>query len=196
MNSYSEGAGASLSEMNHHFRVDQVNARNLLRCLEDSRAATLRIHSVFGEERTKFVSAIMAVNNFAITSFLFPSLSMLIGAQQTGIGGNFMHTSEPIPWVFQLGQSYPNREETDQCRPIRLRITRNSRLYLTELVNNTNPNIQFQTADARLMTSRMEGRLNSLVDTLMAKYNSKLLVLQSWTDSSNVTSPNSLHFEG
>jgi len=138
--------------------------------------------------------------NFTVTWLLlpwllFPSL-LILGTQQANVESSNMYTRDPIPWVFQLGQSYPNREETAQCRPIRLKITRNSRLYITELVNNTSQNIQFQTADARLMTSRMKTKLNSLADIFKAKYDSKLLVLQSWTDSSNATGSDSLHNEG
>ncbi len=110
---------------------------------------------------------------------------------------NFTFLTDPPPWVFRLGQSYPNREETVQCRPVRLRITRNSRLYITDLVSNDNPNILFQSADARLMTTRMQSKLNSLADTFTSEYNTKLRVLQAWSEySNNDSDPQSLHYEG
>ena len=129
-----------------------------------------------------------------VACLLFP---MFVGAQRTGNSGNYLYTRQPVPSVFRVNQSYPSRGETDQCRPIRLRITRNSRLYITELVTNANRNIRFVTADARLMTSRMQSKLDALAKAFRPWYGYRLTVLQSWTEySPNDTDPHSLHYEG
>jgi len=133
----------------------------------------------------------------AIAWLLFFSLVMFSGAQLSGNRGNYLYTRERVPSVFLIGQSYPDRGETELCRPIRLRITKNSRLYITELVTNANRDILFASANARRMTSRMQSKLNLLAVRFRAKYHSKLIVLQSWTEySPNDTDPNSLHYEG
>ena len=143
----------------------------------------------FGEIITRF--SMRSVEAF----ILFSSLGILVALSSNRTDFTFL--TDPPPWVFRLGQSYPNREETVQCRPVRLRITRNSRLYITDLVSNDNPNILFQSADARLMTTRMQSKLNSLADTFTSEYNTKLRVLQAWSEySNNDSDPQSLHYEG
>ena len=129
--------------------------------------------------------------------FLLVSPWLCQVTQQTSNEGNFLYTRDPVPRFFRLGQRYPNREESEQCRPIRLRITRNSRLYITNLVTNGNGDIYFQSSDARIMTSRMQTRLNTLARIFRLKYNSKIRVLKAWTQySSTDADPNSLHYEG
>lgn len=68
---------------------------------------------------------------------------------------------------------------------------------MTGLVTNANRDIVFRSADARLMTSRLQSKLNSLAAEFKARYNSKLVVLQAWTEySGNDSDSNSLHYEG
>ena len=52
-------------------------------------------------------------------------------------------TPSDEPDEFILNQSYPDKGEVDVCRPIRLRIARNSRRFHEDLIMNTNPDIDF-----------------------------------------------------
>lgn len=111
----------------------------------------------------------------------------------------FSYSRGPIPAVFQVGSRYPDRNETEECRPIRLRVVRNSRLYRTRLVTNTNPQIIFQSADSRVMTARIQARLNALAASYYRQYGTKITVLRSWSEYSandSIGDPNSLHYEG
>ena len=107
---------------------------------------------------------------------------------------NFDYSQQQIPNPFQLGNRYPNREETDVCRPIYDHIDRDSARFTNELVFNTNQNIEFSTTDARRMTSRMQTRL----DRLRQLYTRDFTVLKAWTQypDSDVQDSGSLHFEG
>lgn len=114
---------------------------------------------------------------------------------------SFRRSREPIPSVFLPGLRYPDRNETDECRPIRLRISRNSRLYRTQLVTNSNSKIDFLTADSRIMTSRLQTRLDALAERYYAQYSARIRVLRSWSDyspdeSDSIGDPDSLHYEG
>ena len=110
---------------------------------------------------------------------------------------SYLYKREPVPHEFHLGDRYPDRNESDQCRPIRLRITRNSRLYTSDLVTNTDPDIVFHSADARIMTSRLQTKLNSLAKQFFRLYSIKINVLRAWGEySSNDSNPDSLHYEG
>ena len=111
----------------------------------------------------------------------------------------FQYTRGPVPDIFQVGQHYPSRTEMEECRPIRLRIGRDSRLFRTNLVVNSNPNIHFATNDAKRMTSRLQSRLNSLASLFYSRYQLRLTVLLAWVEYSpndGVDDPQSLHYEG
>lgn len=120
-------------------------------------------------------------------------------SQATSSSQVFQYSRGPVPETFSRGTRYPDRNETDECRPIRLRVTRQSRLYRTQLVTNSNPNIIFRFADARVMTSRMQTRLNALAVGYFQQYSSKITVLRAWSEYSaddNLGDPHSLHYEG
>ena len=111
----------------------------------------------------------------------------------------FQYTRGPVPENFQLGQHYPSRSETDECRPIRLRIGRESRLFRTNLVVNANPDIHFANNDAKRMTSRLQSRLNTLASTFYSRYQLHITVHLAWVEYSlddGVGDPQSLHYEG
>ena len=107
---------------------------------------------------------------------------------------NFDYSQQPIPIPFYEGDRYPNRPETDVCRPIFDHILRNSARFTSELVFNTNPDITFATMDSRRMTSRMQTRL----DRLREIYSGDFTVLKTWTQfpDNEVLDPSSLHYEG
>ena len=111
----------------------------------------------------------------------------------------FSYSRGPVPSVFHPGTRYPERNETEECRPIRLRIVRNSRLYRTRLVTNVNPDIIFRSPDARVMTARIQARLNALAAAYRRQYHARITVLRSWSDYSandGIGDPHSLHYEG
>ena len=136
----------------------------------------------------------MQLTSLALATVLLP---VLFQASKVYSNGSFLYTRGPVPAVFKLGEHYPDRNETDQCRPIRLRIRRNSRLYISDLVTNTNPDIIFQNADARVMTSRLQTRLNKLAKRFRRKTGTKITVLKAWSEySANDSDPDSLHYEG
>ena len=107
---------------------------------------------------------------------------------------NYDYSLDPIPDPFLPGDSYPNRLETDVCRPIFDHILRNSARFINELVLNTNRHIRFDTEDARLMTSRMQTRLGKLREL----YRGGFRVLKAWTEfpDNEVSDNSSLHYEG
>ena len=106
----------------------------------------------------------------------------------------FDYTQQPIPTPFTFGDMYPNRPETDVCRPIFDHILRNSARFTNELVLNTNSHIEFATEDARRMSSRMQTRL----DRLAQLYSGDFTVLKAWTQypDSEVPDASSFHYEG
>ena len=111
----------------------------------------------------------------------------------------FQYTRGPVPEEFRLGQHYPSRSEMEECRPIRLRIGRDSRLFRTSLVVNSNPDIHFASSDAKRMTSRLQSRLNSLASLFYSRYQLRLTVHLAWVEYSpddGVGDPQSLHYEG
>lgn len=110
----------------------------------------------------------------------------------------FQYTRGPVPVVFQMNESYPARNETDECRPIRLRIQRNSRLFRTLVVNTNSARINFTHPDTRIMTSRLQTRLNALAELYYQQYRVKITVTKSWTEygDGDVDDPQSLHYEG
>jgi hypothetical protein len=134
-----------------------------------------------------------------ILAILLLALISLCSLQPPSNDASFVRSRGPVPSVFHLGSRYPDRNETSECRPIRLRVVRNSRLHRTQLVTNTNPQISFHTADARIMSSRLQARLNALAASYYRHYGAQITVLRSWSEFSandSIGDPNSLHYEG
>ncbi len=109
----------------------------------------------------------------------------------------------PIPNPFRNGNFYPPRSEVDVCRPIQNYISRGSARFNAQLVTNTNANINFATSDSRIMSSRLQSRLNSLVRLYNFNTNGQrnsnptLTVLKAWTPfPDNQVDALSLHYEG
>lgn len=133
------------------------------------------------------------------TRLLFLALfTALLCHAQSDDGEEFQVMNTPLPDTFQLNQSYPDRPEEVECRPIRLRIERNSRRYRTDLVTNDHPSIRFAHADTRVMSNRLFRRLNALADLFYEEHRGRITVLKAWTEygDSEVVDPTSLHFEG
>ena len=107
-----------------------------------------------------------------------------IAAQSTTDNSVFQYTRGPVPDDFDVGEHYPARSEVEECRPIRLRIGRDSRLFRTNLVVNSNPNINFASSDAKRMTSRLQLRLNSLASLFYSRYRLQLTVHLAWVEYS------------
>ena len=103
-----------------------------------------------------------------------------------------------VPDPFVLGDRYPNRTEFDECRPIQLQLKRTSSKFNATITQNANPDLNFATADASLMTPRQKLHLDILADLYHQKFGGKLNVLLSYADANNsqVTTNDSLHFEG
>ena len=121
------------------------------------------------------------------------ALLLLLPAAVLG-QSDFDYSQQPIPIPFELGDRYPDRPETDVCRPIFDYILRDSARFTNELVFNTNPSVTFATTDSRRMTSRMQTRL----DRLLEIYDGEFTVLKAWTEfpDSEVVDSLSLHYEG
>ena len=107
-------------------------------------------------------------------------------------------TTAEVPNPFREGDFYPPRPEVEVCRPIRDYIDRNSARFTNELVTNTNPDITFSTSDSRIMSSRMQSRLNSLASLYRQQTGRRMTVLRAWTQfpNSQVNDITSLHYEG
>ena len=105
---------------------------------------------------------------------------------------------DPVPDPFVLGDRYPNRDEFDECGPIQLQLKRTSSKFSATITQNANPDLNFVTADASLMTLRQKLHLDILADLYHQKIDGKLNVLLSYADADNpqVTTNDSLHFEG
>ena len=104
---------------------------------------------------------------------------------------------DPIPSFTAVGTRYPNLEEDEQCRPIKLRLIRHSARFTATLVRNSNDDLVYDNEDARFMTSRLKFRLDLLAQWHFSKYNAKLRVLLAYAEPTAVTDrPNSLHYEG
>lgn len=103
---------------------------------------------------------------------------------------------DPIP-SFTLGTRYPNLDEDSQCRPIKLRLIRNSLRFTATLVRNTNTDITYSSENARFMTSRLKFRLDLLAEWYLTTYSARLTVLLSYAEPTTTTDrSNSLHYEG
>ncbi len=114
-------------------------------------------------------------------------------------------STAPIPNPFRIGDMYPPRSETDVCRPIQDRIDRGSARFNSQLVTNTNADVTFATSDSRIMSSRLQSRLNNLVRIYnfysngVRNNNPKLRVVKAWTpypDQDLTNNGQSLHYEG
>ena len=105
---------------------------------------------------------------------------------------------DPIPSFTTVGTQYPNLDEDEQCRPIKLRLIRHSARFTATLVrNSTNNEISYDNEDARLMTSRLKFRLDLLAEWYFNNYNAKLKVFLAYAEPTVVTDrSNSLHYEG
>ena len=107
--------------------------------------------------------------------------------------------------TFRVGTFFPTRsslnaEQTEQavCRAIVDHIDRDSARFRSELVSNTNRRINFQTADSRLMSSRMQSRLDTLQGSYRSATRNRMTILKAWSPfpDSELTSDTSLHYEG
>ena len=100
---------------------------------------------------------------------------------------------------FNQGDRYPDRDEDDQCTPIKLRLPRDSQRFTASLVRNTNPLLNFVNEDARFMTSRLKARLDILAAWYNKAYGSRtrLTVILAYAEPTSVTDrTDSLHYEG
>lgn len=108
-------------------------------------------------------------------------------------------TIRQVPNPFLVGDMYPPRSEIDVCEPIQDYIVRSSARYNSKLVTNNNPNIIFGTRDSRIMSSRLQSRLNTLADKYKAMFQRKMTILKAWSpfpDPELVGDNSSLHYEG
>ena len=106
-------------------------------------------------------------------------------------------TTAPVPDPFRVGDYYPPRPEVEVCRPIRDYIDRNSARFTNELVTNTNNDITFSTADSRIMSSRMQSRLNTLAAMYRRDTGRRMTVERAWVPfPSGLGDDMSLHYEG
>ena len=105
---------------------------------------------------------------------------------------------DPVPDPFELDDRYPNRDEFEECRPIKLQLERTSSRFSATITQNTNPDLNFANANASLMTSRLKSRLDILADLYTQQFGEKLNVLLTYAEADNplVTINDSLHFEG
>ena len=110
----------------------------------------------------------------------------------------FEFRQDSVPDPFKLGDRYPNRDEFDECRPIKLQLERTSSRFTATITENTNPDLNFVDLDASLMTSRLKSRLDILADLYTDQFGGKLTVLLTYAEANNpqVTTNDSLHFEG
>ena len=112
------------------------------------------------------------------------------------LAGAQVFQQDPIP-TFTVGISYPNLDEDEQCRPIKLRLIRHSARFTATLVRNTNDDLTYANEDARFMTSRLKFRLDTLAQWYYNTYSARLTVMLSYADPNTVTDrANSLHYEG
>ena len=104
-----------------------------------------------------------------------------------------------VPNPFRVDDMYPPRSEIDVCRPIQDYIDRSSARYDSQLVTNTNADIIFDTDDSRIMSSRLQSRLNTLAASYKREFGRKMTVLKAWTpfpDPDLAGDDLSLHYEG
>ena len=106
---------------------------------------------------------------------------------------------------FAEGVFYPGQSniaaiaEVQTCRSITDRIDRNTARFNNELVTNTNNMILFSDADSRIMSSRMQSRLDTLAEVYWNQFGRRMTILKAWTpfpDPDLTSEPVSLHYEG
>ena len=109
---------------------------------------------------------------------------------------DFSTTEVPDP--FRVGDFYPPRPEVEVCRPIRDHIDRDSVRFTNKLVTNTNRDITFSSSYSRIMSSRMQSRLNSLATLYWQQTRRRMTVLRAWGQfrDPQITNNMSLHYEG
>ena len=129
----------------------------------------------------------------SLLQLLFAAFALVPVAQ----GQRDFSTAE-VPDPFRVGDIYPPRPEVEVCRPIRDYIDRNSIRFTNELVTNTNRDITFSTSDSRIMSSRMQSRLNSLATLYRQQTGRRMTVLRAWRQfpDPQITDNMSLHYEG
>ena len=134
----------------------------------------------------------------AILVVFCTTLCTLVRAQDDDDDDSYQYSRGPVPQQFRFNMSYPARTEMEECRPIRLRIQRNTRLFRTRLIVNTNGDIIFNNSDARIMTSRLQTRLNALAQLYYQQYGRRFTVMKSWAEygDDDIDDPQSLHYEG
>ena len=133
----------------------------------------------------------------SVSKFVLAAAILVIALQVLPTLGQQDFTTAQIPNPFRVGDFYPPRPEVEVCRPIRDYIDRNSARFTNELVTNTNPDITFSTSDSRIMSSRMQSRLNSLASLYKQQTGRRMTVLRAWTQFPNSQVTNtSLHYEG
>ena len=133
-----------------------------------------------------------------VPKWLLVATTLLIALQVLPTQGQQDFTTAQIPNPFRVGVFYPPRSEVEVCRPIRDYIDRNSARFTNELVTNTNADITFSTSDSRIMSSRMQSRLNSLATLYKQETGRRMTVLRAWTQFPNaqISDSTSLHYEG
>ena len=130
----------------------------------------------------------------ALQLILGVTVSLLVLSK---VHGQQDFSTAEVPDPFRVGDFYPPRPEVDVCRPIRDYIDRNSARFTNELVTNTNPDISFSTADSRIMSSRMQSRLNRLATRYDEERGRRMTVLRAWVPfPSGLSDDMSLHYEG
>ena len=110
----------------------------------------------------------------------------------------FEFRKDSVPDPFKLGDRYPDRDEFEECRPIKVQLERTSSRFSATITRNTNEDLNFATVDASLMTSRLKSRLDILADLYQQRYTGKLRVLLTYVEpaSSQIITNDSLHYEG
>lgn len=137
-------------------------------------------------------------------SLVLASLCLLLLVVVPAADAQQDFTTAQVP-TFSRGVFYPARfpvaleAEVATCRAITDRIDRDSARFNSELVTNTNNGIHFSTADSRLMSSRMQSRLDDLAEAYFADSGRRVTVVKAWTpfpDRDLSAEDESLHYEG
>ena len=138
----------------------------------------------------------MKINNLLLILLL--QYFLLYDFAEAQQGFEFRQDSVPDPFTLGDDDRYPNRDEFDECRPIKLQLERTSSRFSATITQNTNPDLEFATLDASLMTSRLKSRLDILASLYKQQFGGKLNVLLTYAEADNpqVTTNDSLHFEG
>ena len=134
-------------------------------------------------------------NMLQLQLLIILSCGVLFSIQQDDLQ---VFQQEPVPDPFTLGDRYPDRDEVVEVRPIKLRLRRTSQRFRDTIIRNTNNDLSYANDDARLMTSRLKSRLDTLGELYEDRYRRELQVLLTYAEEGNpsVTDPASLHYEG